>query len=341
MMPSLVRATTAALAVVLAVLITGALAAPAGADPLDDARHKRDVAQAEALGAVQRYTDALSEQARQETEIARLEAEIPALRAKAVELRRQVRERAIVLYQQGTAMPLSRMVDAPSVVDAARAINLTQSAAGHDQDVAAELTQTAVKLEHDEAELQARKAEQDALVARLADQRAALETALASADAALHTIEAVAFAQGGFDGINDAAAGRFKTGATVCPISGPMAHVNDWGAPRSGGRTHQGNDLFAPMGTPDVAVIDGITRWDFDDLGGQGVWLDGVDGVSYYYAHLSRFEGPPRMVHAAEVIGYVGDTGNAKGGAPHTHFGIRANGQMVNPYPTVLALCGH
>jgi murein DD-endopeptidase MepM/ murein hydrolase activator NlpD len=340
MMLSPVRATSAAIAVALVGLCFGSLAAPAGADPLEDARHKRDAAQAEAVGAAQRYTDALSEQAGQESEIARLEAEIPALRARSVELRRQVRERAILLYQQGTAMPLSRMVDAGSVIDATRAIQLTQSAAGHDQDVAAELTQTAAKLERDEAELRTRKAEQDAVVARLADERTLLEAALARSDAALHTIEAVAFAQGSAEGADDVAAGRVKTGATVCPIYGPMAHVNDWGAPRSGGRTHQGNDLFAPYGTADVAVIDGVIRWDFDDLGGQGIWLDGVDGVSYYYAHLSAFEGPPRPVLAGDVIGYVGDTGNAKGGPPHTHFGVKSGGQMVNPYPTIKALCG-
>jgi murein DD-endopeptidase MepM/ murein hydrolase activator NlpD len=336
MMSRLAHAAAAALAVAL----VGALAMPAGAGPLEDARRARDEAQAEAVGAVQRYTDALSEQARQESEIARLEAEIPALRARAVELRRQVRERAILLYQQGTAMPLSRMVDAGSVVDAARAIQLTQSAAGHDQDIAAELTQTATKLEHDEAELRTRKAAQDQLVARLADERTILEAALARSEAALHTIEAIAFTQGGFAGLDAAAAGRVNTGATVCPIYGPVAFVNDWGEPRSGGRTHQGTDMFAPMGAADLAVIDGAIRWDFDDLGGQGIWLDGVDGVSYYYAHLSAFEGPPRLVHAGEVIGYVGDTGNAKGGPPHTHFGIKTGGQMVNPYPTVKVLCG-
>jgi murein DD-endopeptidase MepM/ murein hydrolase activator NlpD len=118
-----------------------------------------------------------------------------------------------------------------------------------------------------------------------------------------------------------------------------VAFVNDWGAPRSGGRTHQGNDLFAPHGTPNVAVVDGTVRHDLDDLGGLGVWLDGDDGVSYYYAHLSRFEGPPRRVARGDVVGYVGDTGNARGGAPHTHFGMRVASGMVNPFPTLRALC--
>ena len=116
--------------------------------------------------------------------------------------------------------------------------------------------------------------------------------------------------------------------------------MNDWGAPRSGGRTHQGNDLFNAHGTPNVAVIDGYMTVEVGGLGGIAVWIQGDDGVGYYYAHLSKVEGAPRRVTAGEVIGYTGDTGNAIGGPPHTHFGIRApSGEMVNPYPTLRVLC--
>jgi murein DD-endopeptidase MepM/ murein hydrolase activator NlpD len=125
----------------------------------------------------------------------------------------------------------------------------------------------------------------------------------------------------------------------VCPVAGPVAFVNDWHAPRSGGRLHLGTDMFSKYGTPLVAVVDGTIRWDNDDLGGWGIWLDGKDGVSYYYAHLSKYEGFARPVLKGDVIGYVGDSGNAKGGPSHLHFGIRSGGEMVNPYPTVRGLC--
>jgi murein DD-endopeptidase MepM/ murein hydrolase activator NlpD len=236
-------------------------------------------------------------------------------------------------------MPLSRMVDAAGVVEAARAIQLTQAAAGYDRDLAVELTRTAAQLERDEADLRQRKTFQDQLVAQLIVDKAALELALVAAVDAERNVEAVVASQALFEAPDAAAAGKADTGASICPIAGPVAFVNDWGAPRSGGRTHQGNDLFAPHGTPNVAVVDGVMRWDNDDLGGLGVWLDGDDGISYYYAHLSRFEGPPRRVARGEVVGYVGDTGNAKGGAPHTHFGMQVGGQMVNPFPTLRALC--
>ena len=322
---------------VAAVVLLGA--APVGADPLADARRERDDAQTQAVAAAQRYVDALSEQARQESEIARLEKEIPALRARSEELKLVVRERAVDLYQQGSGMPISRMVDAPSVLEAARAIHLTQAAAGHDRDLATELTHTAAQLERDEAELRERKAFQDQLVTQLVISKAALELGLLAADDALRNVEAVVASHASFEASDLAASGKVQTGASTCPIAGPVVFVNDWGAPRSGGRTHQGNDLFSPYGTPNVAVINGVMRWDNDDLGGLGVWLDGDDGISYYYAHLSTFEGPPRRVARGEVVGYVGDTGNAKGGAPHTHFGMRAGGQMVNPFPTLRALC--
>ncbi|MCJ7439270.1 MAG: peptidoglycan DD-metalloendopeptidase family protein [Acidimicrobiia bacterium] len=314
---------------------------PAGADPLTDLRAERDRTQAEAVGAAQSYSDALGEHAAQETEIARLEAEIPKLRARSDELKIQVRDRAVEMYQQGSSMPLSRMIDAGSVVEAARAIQLSSSAANHDRDLAAELARTAAQLTRDEADLRVRKAAQDAIVGQLADQKIGLDIALAAADIAVKNLEAVGASQAEFSTVDGAAAGQVRTGAAICPVAGTTVFVNDWGAPRSGGRTHQGTDLLAAMSTPLVAVVAGTIDWDLDDLGGTGVWLHGDDGVGYYYAHLSKWEGTaPRRVTRGEIIGYVGDTGNARGGPPHLHFGVRApTGEMVNPFPTVRVLC--
>jgi murein DD-endopeptidase MepM/ murein hydrolase activator NlpD len=74
-----------------------------------------------------------------------------------------------------------------------------------------------------------------------------------------------------------------------------------------------------------------------DVLGGTKLWLKGESGTYYYYAHLSAFvEGMKDgdVVEAGDVVGLVGDTGNARGGAPHLHFEIHPDGgQAVNPYP--------
>lgn len=134
---------------------------------------------------------------------------------------------------------------------------------------------------------------------------------------------------------------RLAIDGKMCPIAGPMTHVNDWGNPRSGGRTHKGNDLFNAAGTPNVAIVDGTVQHISGGLGGTGIMLHGVDGNVYYYAHLSAYAGGPRSVKQGELIAYTGATGNAAGGAPHTHFEIRIGGTAhTNPYPLIRIICG-
>jgi murein DD-endopeptidase MepM/ murein hydrolase activator NlpD len=96
--------------------------------------------------------------------------------------------------------------------------------------------------------------------------------------------------------------------AMVCPVAGATGFADTWGAPRSGGRSHQGVDMMSPTGTPLVAVVSGSVLFKQNSLGGNAVWLDGNDGNRYYYAHLSSFEGSSRGVSQGEVIGYVGST---------------------------------
>lgn len=127
--------------------------------------------------------------------------------------------------------------------------------------------------------------------------------------------------------------------AIGCPVQGVMRHVNDWGFPRSGGRFHEGNDLFAARGTPALAVVSGNAVQRVGALGGNQVKLLGDDGAFYYYTHLDRF-GQGGRVEKGAVIGYVGTTGNAVGGPPHIHFEVHpGGGAAVNPFPLVDAAC--
>lgn len=124
----------------------------------------------------------------------------------------------------------------------------------------------------------------------------------------------------------------------VFPVASvPGLHFSDdWGDPRSGGRTHQGNDIFAPSGTPVVAVDDGAVRFVVDPIGGRSFYLRTADGVTYYGTHLSGYEGVDRAVKAGDVIGYVGTDGNAAGKPAHLHFEVHPGGGPVDPYPLLM-----
>ncbi len=113
-----------------------------------------------------------------------------------------------------------------------------------------------------------------------------------------------------------------------------------WGDPRdAGARRHEGIDIFAPRGTPVIASVDGVvSRVDETPRGGKVVWLsDRSRGQNLYYAHLDQqLVGAGQRVAVGDTLGLVGNTGNAKGTAPHLHFGIYRYGRgATNPYPYV------
>jgi murein DD-endopeptidase MepM/ murein hydrolase activator NlpD len=116
--------------------------------------------------------------------------------------------------------------------------------------------------------------------------------------------------------------------------------VDSWHDARPGGRAHEGVDLMAPRGTPNVAVVSGSVTMKSGGISGNGVHLQGDNGNLYYYFHLDAYEGGARQVTQGEVIGYTGNTGDASGGATHTHFEVHpGGGGAVNPYPVVRPIC--
>ena len=130
--------------------------------------------------------------------------------------------------------------------------------------------------------------------------------------------------------------------ALATPLATPRAprFVDSWGHPRSGGRRHEGIDILAPKDTPVLSTTRGIvTRVGTNRLGGQVVWILGPGLERHYYAHLNRYaafrEGD--RVEAGEVIGYTGNTGNARGGPAHLHYAIYRYGAAQNPYPRLVA----
>lgn len=126
--------------------------------------------------------------------------------------------------------------------------------------------------------------------------------------------------------------------ALLFPVAGKddRAIKSFWGDSRDGGRRkHKGNDIFAPKGTPLLAMTDGrITKIGNGGLGGKTVWLfDRARKQSYYYAHLDeQFVRKGDYVNRGDTIGTVGNTGNARTTPPHLHFGVYANG-AYDPAP--------
>jgi murein DD-endopeptidase MepM/ murein hydrolase activator NlpD len=123
-----------------------------------------------------------------------------------------------------------------------------------------------------------------------------------------------------------------------CPVA--SAHfMDDWGFTRSDTGFHQGNDMMAKRGTPVLAPVSGTVTNVVGSISGNQFRLVGADGTLYVGAHLDKF-GKTGKVKAGDVIGYVGDTGDAKGGPTHLHFEIHpGSGDAVNPYYVLVAAC--
>jgi murein DD-endopeptidase MepM/ murein hydrolase activator NlpD len=118
---------------------------------------------------------------------------------------------------------------------------------------------------------------------------------------------------------------------------GPQHLENTWGAARSEGRHHEGIDIFAPRYTPIRSTTRGIIeKKGWNRLGGRRVTVLGPGGYHHYYAHLEEYgdfdEGD--AVDVGDILGYVGDSGNAINTPTHLHYGIyRPSGGATNPYP--------
>lgn len=133
-------------------------------------------------------------------------------------------------------------------------------------------------------------------------------------------------------------ANRLPDDIDRCPVPGAK-YANDYGFPRPGGRTHAGNDLLAPRGTPVRAPVSGIVAYLTGPIGGNQFRLRGDDGNLYIGTHLDSY-GKQGWVAAGDTIGYVGNSGNAVYSVPHLHFEVHPDrGPAMNPYPLLRTVC--
>lgn len=279
------------------------------------------------------------------------EADVSALEARA-------RNLVIEAYMNGGIELMEVVLEANSIQDVFTGQVLASRATDHDiialdrlDALSRELDRVRSELEVDQARAAELEAEARSVVSRLVTAQEAAALAYAEADQAAREayrlfleeertrrMSELARIQGVAGGLSAAATPGF-----VCPVAGTVAFSNDWGFPRSGGRTHKGTDMFARRGTKLVAVADGSIRLSTEELGGTAIYLSANYGVTYYYAHLDSYAPGVRSgmrVKIGDVIGYVGDSGNALGGTPHLHFQVHPGGGFpVNPYPTVRRTC--
>jgi peptidoglycan hydrolase CwlO-like protein len=323
-------------------------------------------AQAGALAAKRDQAQAGWEQITEELNLTR--ASLGQARQRYLELQAQLAARAREAYMDGPGTDVEFLLGAASLTDLSDRIVFVEALAQGDADLVNEVrtvrSELSTQAQH-EAELQVEAA--DAL-GKLNDATAALEAKLEVQQQIIDDIDAkIARAEelvktlgrqyqdslASFTGLEvhpDAV-------LQVCPVDQPRAIYDGFGAPRYAGgyHPHAGNDIVAPMGTQIRSPFDGVAVSSWNSLGGNSEYVYGAEGY-VYNAHLSGYadlsDGP---VHAGDVIGYVGNTGDAQGGVTHDHFewhpkvipqnwavspyGYRVIGSALNPYPLLQQVC--
>ena len=277
----------------------------------------------------------------------------------------RLNERLREAFMQGPGSPVEFLLGATSLADLSDRLEFVDALAQSDSDLAD-------RVQNLKNELSAQARNQERLRARQADilralegERAKLQDQFAQQKQiyddiqskraeAEKLVERLGSAYRDFlASLSGVSNGVFK----VCPVDQPRGLYDGFGAPRySGGyHPHAGNDIVAPMGTAIRAPFAGTARSSYNTLGGSAVYVYGALGY-VYNAHLSSYSsnsnGP---VAAGDVIGYVGDSGDALGGVPHDHFewhpnvipsnwprspyGYTVIGGALNPYPLLSQVC--
>jgi murein DD-endopeptidase MepM/ murein hydrolase activator NlpD len=351
------------LAAVVVAFLTPPTAAHAASDPLAAAVARVTDAQRADNDATARYDDAQSHYYALQNEQVSTQHSIAALTQQQSHLADLGRARAIVAYKRGSFAFGDFLANGSDLMDAARRATMLDDVNARGNDVIAQLDQVTGELHDRQSTLHGEVAHAVTALDEMKTHARVAASALADAGKAESDLRGVLAAQkhsseltailtaaraeanGGSNGATSGggAAGQIiVSGTWVCPVQGPMSFTDTYGSPRSGGRTHKGNDLFAPIGTPLVAVTNGSVFFQGDPLGGNAAYVNGNDGNTYYYAHLNDYVGGARSVRAGELIGHVGDTGDAQGDPPQLHFEIRLggpNGRAIDPYPTLAAHC--
>ena len=134
---------------------------------------------------------------------------------------------------------------------------------------------------------------------------------------------------------------KLTAGGYVFPVYGQASYTNTFGAPRADTGWHHGEDIFGSLGAPILAVANGIVySVGWNDIGGLRLWLQDLAGNEFYYAHLSAFSPLAvngAQVRAGDVLGFMGNTGDAESTPYHLHFEVHPAALMYMGYDGAVA----
>ena len=258
-------------------------------------------------------------------------------------LRLEVTRQAVALYQGDVAVAaVTHLEAAAAMLRSDRSAHLVADMSARDVPAINTLLAAKQRLRDRQADLEVRRREQDATMADLTAQRERISAQLNELAATLPQKPArrpLPRTARAAPTLGQRLRAPVQPASFVCPIDGPLAFSDDFGASRGGGRRHMGNDLLSPRGTPNVAVVNGTIETRPWSGGGVTIFLHADDGNTFVYMHLLRIEGTvPRHVTQGEVIGLTGNTGHSYG--YHTHFEYHpGGGDAVSPYPLLSAAC--
>jgi murein DD-endopeptidase MepM/ murein hydrolase activator NlpD len=300
---------------------------------------------AQANQAAARYAAVRAGHERLGDQINALEKQVAEIEGRLAPLRLEVTRQAVAVYQGDVAAAAVTGIEAAAaVLSSDRAAHFVADLSARHMPAIDTLLEAQQRLRDRQADLEARRREQNATMAELTAQRERISAELDALAAAMpaksgRRAQPIPRTSRAAPGLGQRLRGAAPPASFVCPIDGPLAFSDDFGAPRGGGRRHMGNDLLSPRGTPNVAVVNGTIETKPWSGGGITIFLHADDGHTFVYMHLLRIEGKvPRRVTQGEVIGLTGNTGHSYG--YHTHFEYHpGGGDAVSPYPLLAAAC--
>lgn len=324
--------------------LTDPVGAQSTADKLEAAEERYNQLRGEANEATERYEVANSALIRTQEEIAATERALVEARRRISGLQEQLDERARAAYQLGSTSNWEVLLEAQDLSEFSDRLVYLDRIAQDDADLATRVAVISEELRRLETNLSRLEEEQAVAVEKAEREKEIIYSKLGEAQDLVEQYkfdlkqeQAAALAAAG---ASAATPGQIQTvagaGIQACPAPG-SSFSDSFGAPRSGGRSHAGVDMLGGYGWPLYAAFSGTVSYSTSTLGGNQAYVR--NGSTYaFYAHMQEAVGSARSVSAGELIGLMGDSGNAAG-TPHVHWEYHPNGSLVNPTPFVSAVC--